>query len=130
VFALIELLRGVAAFMFAPIVLHLAMTVGGKPPAGIQVGLWVCLGVAAGGGLLALCVFVLGRARLQRPDLERWEDGEEPAWESPPLAAGIRLAAGIGPKPATEPPPGEPATAGTSSGNGRADGVPDRVQGS
>ncbi len=90
VFALVELLRGVAAFMFAPIVLHIAMTVGGKPPAGIQVGIWICLGVAAGGGLLALYLFVLGRARLQRPDLERWEKGEEPAWESPPLAAGIR----------------------------------------
>ncbi|HEY3728810.1 MAG TPA: hypothetical protein VGL51_16655 [Solirubrobacteraceae bacterium] len=22
--------------------------------------------------------------------LERWESGDEPAWESPPLAAGIR----------------------------------------
>ncbi len=72
------------------VVLHIALTVGGEPPAGIQVGLWIWLGVATGGGLLALYLFVLGRARLQRPDLERWEKGEEPAWESPPLAARIR----------------------------------------
>ena len=36
------------------------------------------------------CLTVLGRARLQRPDLERWEQGDEPAWNSPPLAAAIR----------------------------------------
>jgi hypothetical protein len=27
---------------------------------------------------------------LQRPDLERWENGEEPASDSPPLAARLR----------------------------------------
>ncbi len=35
-------------------------------------------------------MFILGRARLQRPDLDRWLAGEEPAWDSPPLLAGIR----------------------------------------
>jgi MFS family permease len=90
VFALVELLRGVAAFIAAPLLLHLAMTVGPSQPAGIGVAIWVCLGIAAGGGLFAVYFMVLGRARLQRPDLERWEHGEEPAWESPPLAAGIR----------------------------------------
>jgi MFS family permease len=90
VFALIELLRGVAAFMVAPILLHLALTVGATPAAGISTAMWVSLGIAAGGGALSLYIVLLGRARLQRPDLERWEGGDEPAWESPPLAAGIR----------------------------------------
>jgi hypothetical protein len=90
VFALVELLRGVAAFMFAPVLLHLVMTVGGGQAAGIGIGIWVCFGLAAGGGLLGVYLFVLGRARLQRPDLDRWQGGEGPAWESPPLAAGIR----------------------------------------
>ena len=90
VFALIELLRGVAAFLAAPLLLHLAMTVSPQLPTGIETSIWVCLGIAAGGGLLAFGVIVAGRARLQRPDLERWEKGEEPAWDSPPLAAGIR----------------------------------------
>jgi hypothetical protein len=90
VFALVELLRGVAAFIAAPLVLHLAVTAAPTPAGGISLAMWVCLGVAAGGGLLALYLFLLGRVRLQRPDLERWDSGEEPAWESPPLAAGIR----------------------------------------
>lgn len=90
VFALVELLRGVAAFLTAPILIHLAKTTAAKPAAGIATAAWVCFGLAAGGGLLALYVLVLGRARLQRPDLERWQGGEEPAWDSPPLAAGIR----------------------------------------
>jgi MFS family permease len=90
VFALIELLRGVAAFMVGPIVLHLAMTAAPQPSSGIHTALWVCFGLAAGGGLFATYILLLGRARLQRPDLERWVEGEEPAWTSPPVAAGIR----------------------------------------
>ncbi len=99
VFALIELLRGVAAFMVAPLLLHLAMTTGGSPAAGGQTAIWIALGIAAGGGLLALYVLILGRARLQPPDLERWNGGEEPAWESPPFAAGIRGAREARPRP-------------------------------
>jgi hypothetical protein len=101
VLALVELLRGVAAFLTGPIVLHLAMTVARTPKIGLSTGMWVCFGLAASGGLLALYVLVLGRARLQRPDLERWMGGEEPAWESPPLAAGIRGETGRGESGAT-----------------------------
>jgi MFS family permease len=90
VFALVELLRGVAAFIAAPLLLHLAMTAAPSKPAGIGTAIWVCFGVAAGGGLVGLVVLALGRARLQRPHLERWEQGDEPAWHSPPLAARIR----------------------------------------
>jgi hypothetical protein len=90
VFALIELLRGVAAFIAAPLLLHLAMTIAPSPSAGVTTALWVCFGIAAGGGVVGLYLLILGRARLQRPDLERWEQGDEPAWRSPPLAAGIR----------------------------------------
>jgi MFS family permease len=90
VFALVELLRGVAAFLVAPVVLHIATTVGSSPSAGIGAATWVCFGIAAGGGLFAIGLFGLGRARLQRPDLESWDAGEEPAWYSPPLLAGLR----------------------------------------
>ncbi|MGZ4181129.1 MAG: hypothetical protein ACXVUL_10685 [Solirubrobacteraceae bacterium] len=90
VFALVELPRGVAAFMVAPIVLHLAMTVGSSPSAGMGTAAWVCAGIAAGGGLFAIALFTLGRARLQRPDLGAWDSGDEPAWYSPPLLAGVR----------------------------------------
>jgi hypothetical protein len=91
VFALVELLRGVAAFMVAPIILHISMTVGSSPATGIKPAAWVCCGIAAGGGLFAIALVLLGRARLQRPDLEPWDNGDEPAWYSPPLLAGVRV---------------------------------------
>ncbi|HWF33155.1 MAG TPA: MFS transporter [Solirubrobacteraceae bacterium] len=90
VFAVVELLRGVAAFMFAPIVLHLSKTVSSDPATGIRDGVWLCFGIAAGGGLLAIYLYVLGRVRLRPPKLERWLEGEGPAFDSPELAAGIR----------------------------------------
>jgi hypothetical protein len=91
VLALVELLRAVAAFMTAPVLLHLALTTnGGVKGDGINTALWVCLAIAGTGLLLSAYVFVLGRARLQRPDIESWQEGDGPAWYSPPLGAGIR----------------------------------------
>jgi MFS family permease len=90
VFALIELLRGVAAFLVAPILVHVSLTVAKTPASGTPIAIWVCFGLAAGGAVVSAYLFLLGRARLQRPALERWEEGEGPALESPPLAAGIR----------------------------------------
>jgi hypothetical protein len=81
----------VAAFMTAPVLLHLALTTnGGVKEDGIETALWVCLAIAGSGLIVALYVFALGRARLQRPDIESWQEGDGPAWYSPPLAAGIR----------------------------------------
>lgn len=91
VLALVELLRAVAAFMTVPILLHLAETVnGGIKGTGIKTSLWVCFAIACTGALVSLYVLVLGRARLQQPDIEAWQSGEGRAWESPPFAAGIR----------------------------------------
>ncbi|HTW12149.1 MAG TPA: MFS transporter [Solirubrobacteraceae bacterium] len=91
VFALVELLRAVAAFMTAPVILHLALsTNGGLMGAGVSTGLWVCFAIASTGLVVALYVFVLGRARLQQPDIDTWQEGKSPAWFSPPLANGIR----------------------------------------
>lgn len=93
VFALVELMRAVAAFMTAPLILHLATTVdGGVTGGGIRAGMWVCFAIVATGAGLALLVFLLGGARLQQPDLERWQQGEHPAWESPSLLAVPRRA--------------------------------------
>jgi MFS family permease len=88
VFALIELLRGVAAFLAAPLLLHMSETVGATPAAGIESAVWVCFGVALVGGLVALAIWTAGRARLQRPDIEPWLEGEKPAIESPPFGRG------------------------------------------
>jgi MFS family permease len=90
VFAMLELLRGSAAFAAGPIILHLATTTGGSPAGGIQIAVWVCFAIAATGALISLYVFILGRGKLQVPDIAHWEETGEPAWYSPPLAAGIR----------------------------------------
>jgi MFS family permease len=88
VFALIELLRGVAAFLAAPLLLHMSETVGADPASGIESAVWVCFGIAVLGGLVALAIWIAGRARLQRPDVEPWLKGEKPAIESTPLGGG------------------------------------------
>jgi MFS family permease len=89
IFALIELLRGVTAFLIAPILLYLATTVGTSKVAGTRTVIWICLGIAAGGALIALALFTLGGQRLHKPDLERWTQ-DEPAWGSMPLLDRFR----------------------------------------
>ncbi len=90
VFAIVELFRAVAAFMIAPVFVHLAATVGGNARAGTSIALWIGFGLAIGGALAAVGLYALGGARPQTPDLERFMDGEGPAWDSPPLLAIVR----------------------------------------
>jgi MFS family permease len=90
VFAIVELMRAVAAFMIAPIFAHLAVTVGGSVDAGTSIALWIGLGLALGGAALGVAIYALGGARPQAPDLERFVAGESPAWYSPPLLARLR----------------------------------------
>jgi hypothetical protein len=85
IFALIELLRGVAAFLTGPLLLHMSETVGASPAAGIESAVWVAFGIALVGAILAASIWVAGRARLQRPDIGPWLEGEKPAIESPSL---------------------------------------------
>jgi MFS family permease len=90
VFAIVELMRAVAAFMIAPIFAHFAATVGGSRVVGTGIALWIGLGLAIGGAVIAVLLYALGRARPQTPNLERFMDGDGPAWYSPPLLAGVR----------------------------------------
>jgi MFS family permease len=90
VFAIIELLRAVAAFMVAPVLAHVAATLGGSPAAGTQTALWICFGIASGGTLVAVSLYALGGVRPPAPALDVWMSGEAPAWYSPPLLDRIR----------------------------------------
>ena len=90
VFAIVELLRAVAAFMVAPVLAHVAATVGGDPVAGTKIVLWIGLAIAIGGAGVAVALYALGGARPRTPDLARFMDGEGPAWYSPPLLAAVR----------------------------------------
>jgi hypothetical protein len=98
VFALIELLRGVTAFLVAPILLFLATAIGTSAAAGTRAAIWICLGIAAAGLVAAVALYLLGGGRLPTPDLERWTEGE-PAWESPPLLARLRRTVPAAPAP-------------------------------
>jgi MFS family permease len=90
VFAIVEMMRAVAAFMIAPVFAHFAATVGPNPVTGTGIALWIGVGLAVGGALIAVLLYALGRARPQTPNLERFLGREGPAWHSPPLLASVR----------------------------------------
>ncbi|MDG4825557.1 MFS transporter [Asanoa sp. WMMD1127] len=90
VFAIIELLRAVAAFMIAPILVYIALTVGATQQAGIRTALWIALGIAGAGTLAAISLYLTGGVRRPpTPSLAKWFGGED-AWYSPPLLAAFR----------------------------------------
>lgn len=90
VFAIVELLRAVAAFMIAPIFFHLAATAAGGLDAGTALVLDISLGLALVGTAFGVGLYALGGARPQTPDLDGFLDGDGPAWYSPPLLARVR----------------------------------------
>jgi hypothetical protein len=90
VFAIVELFRATAAFMVAPIFIHFAEATGGGLDKGTAIALWVGLGLALGGAIIGVVIYILSGARPQAPDLDRFLAGVDPAWESPPLFAKLR----------------------------------------
>ena len=92
VFAIIELFRAVAAFMVAPILAHFALTVSNDLTEGTSYALWIGFGLAVGGAVFGVAVYALSGARPQRPDLDEFLDGDDPAWHSPLLLARLRAA--------------------------------------
>src|SRR6202042_2398559 len=96
VFAIVELMSAVAAFMIAPIFAHLAATVGGNVYAGTGIALWIGLGLALGGAAIGIAIYAAGGARPQTPDIEGFVEGDGPAWYSPPLLARLRPGLSVG----------------------------------
>jgi MFS family permease len=88
-FALVQLLRAEAAFLFAPLVMRLATAVPDTAAGVRQVALVVAATTAVGAVLLT-GVLLLSGSRPQAPDLRRWVDGDGPAYHSPPVAALLR----------------------------------------
>jgi MFS family permease len=101
VFAMVELLRAVAAFMIAPIFVHFVATVGGSPVVGTRDALWISLAIVVGGSVLATTVYIAGGARPEGPNMAQFLGGEGPGWPSPLLFARLRGA------PDPTPDPGE-----------------------
>lgn len=96
VFALIELLRGVTAFLVAPILLYLVSHVWGTSAGGLEAAIGICLGLALTGFVLAYGLHVFGKVGFETPDINRWQEEGEPAWSSPPLLAHLRAAVPAG----------------------------------
>ena len=67
VFAIIELLRAVAAFMVAPILAHFAVTAAADLTVGTGYALWIGFGLAIGGAVFGVLIYALSGARPQRP---------------------------------------------------------------
>jgi nucleotide-binding universal stress UspA family protein len=112
VFSISEMLRAVAAFVVAPVLLHFAVTRTGLPTHAMSTALWICFGLAAGGALASVLLYLLGGVCPATPALQRWMGGREPGWESPPLLAAVRHGT-------TEHVLGRtPARAGTNHGGG------------
>jgi nucleotide-binding universal stress UspA family protein/MFS family permease len=122
VFAILELLRAVAAFMVTPILLYFATTLTGTATPQTSTTLWICFGLAVGAAAVGVCLYALARTRPPAPALGIWMGGQEPAWNSPPLLAAVRHRPSVAP-PAGAPTPAEaPAPAGapapTTAGGG------------
>lgn len=76
--------------MIAPIFVHLAATTGGNLAGGTGIALWIGLALAVGGAVIGVVIYALSGARPQAAQLETFLQGITPAWDSPPLLAGVR----------------------------------------
>lgn len=90
VFAIVELLRAVAAFLIAPIFAHFAVNASGGFDSGVSTVLWIGVVLAVLGAIVPVVLYALGGARPAAPDLEGFLAGENAAYYSPPLLARVR----------------------------------------
>jgi hypothetical protein len=86
-------MRAFAAFMIVPILTHFAISLAGYPTEAMRTTLWVCFGLAVGGTLVGVLLYVLGGTAPPAPSLEKFLDGAEPGWKSPALFAAVRRGA-------------------------------------
>jgi len=92
-FALVELVRSVADFILAPVMLGVARVASGAmhpDAAGLRFSIWLTLGVTIALTLGGTALYLLGGAGLPRPDLVAWIEHNRPAIGSPPLANALR----------------------------------------
>ena len=97
IFALIELVRSVADFIIAPVILKVARLT--SAPAdhsialnGVHAAVFVTLVIAVAATAVTVGLLLLGGSVLSVPNLEAWLNRNEPAIESPPLLGRLRRA--------------------------------------
>jgi hypothetical protein len=92
-FALVELVRSVADYILAPVMIGVARVAsgGGAPNAqGIAEALRTTLMVTGAVTALGIVLHLVSGARLPKPDLNRWLKENKPAIESPLIAEPVR----------------------------------------
>jgi MFS family permease len=93
VFALVELVRSLADYIIAPIIMKIAQVHSYRPPLdwpGVHQAAIVTLWLTVGFTVLGVVLWFAGRAGLPLPDIRAWIDRKEPAFESPKLLARFR----------------------------------------
>jgi len=88
-FALVQLLRSVATYAVAPVVLAVASGHGTPSAHGLRSGLLAMSIVALAGLVVAVVLPAVSGARLRAPDLESWLGGDRGV-PSPPTATHLR----------------------------------------
>jgi hypothetical protein len=93
VFALIELVRSVADFILAPIILKFARTASGGEAlssGGVTLAIWIALAFALVMTAAGIALYLAGSARLPKPDLDLWLERGGTAVKSPALLEVVR----------------------------------------
>lgn len=95
IFALVELVRSVADFILAPVMMRVATTASASTgaevdAAGLHRAMGITVLIAIAGTIVVVMLHVLGRAGLPRPSLEAWVKQNRPAIPSPHLAQAVR----------------------------------------
>jgi len=94
IFALVELVRSVADFILAPVMLKIArVTASGTAPldtTGIHIALAITVAMTLAGTVFALILLLLGGQPLPQPDIAAWLQRQQTAIHSPRLLAVFR----------------------------------------
>jgi hypothetical protein len=93
ILALIELVRSVADFVLAPVMIKIGQALSGGQPirtSGLQGAIELTLGLTALCTLFGAALYVSATTTLQQPDLEGWLSKGATALRSPPLLARLR----------------------------------------
>ncbi len=88
-FAFVELVRAEAAFLIAPVLTAVALQFTPLGD-GVRTTALVLLGLCVASGVALAVIMLLGGARPHAPNLDRWVAGDQPAFDSPPVAAAVR----------------------------------------
>lgn len=93
-FALVELVRSVADFILAPVMLGIARVAsgGGTHPtaAGLHTALWITILITLAATVGGTLLYLLGGVGLPTPDIDVWIEKNRPAVRSPLVAETLR----------------------------------------